>query len=139
MIVVQRGVVQWTTSKFRILWNFQKMVSLFHTFRFFFEICFDGRFVGFEGCKRQISKWSESEEREIERDRKGKKEETFLCEKDGILTWRDANSSVTRFGEILPLWQNFTSQIFESLFLIWQSVEPTLANLVHYWANFNFC
>ena len=40
-------------------------------------------------------------------------------------------SSVTRFGEILPLWQKFTSlwQIFNGLFLIWQNAEPTLANL----------
>ena len=39
--------------------------------------------------------------------------------------------SATRFGEISPLWQTFTSlwQIFDSLFLIWQNAEPTLANL----------
>ena len=47
-------------------------------------------------------------------------------------------ASVTRFFEILPLWQNFTSlwQIVDSLFLICQNVEPTLTNLVHYWADF---
>ena len=47
-------------------------------------------------------------------------------------------SSVTRFGEISPTWQKFTSlwQIFDGLFLIWQSAKPTLANLRHYWANF---
>ena len=39
--------------------------------------------------------------------------------------------SVTRFGKISPLWQ-----IFDSLFLIWQKAEPTLANLLHYWGNF---
>ena len=41
---------------------------------------------------------------------------------------------VTRFGEISPLWQNFPSlwQISDSLFLIWQNVEPTLTNLVHH-------
>ena len=39
-------------------------------------------------------------------------------------------TSVTRFGEIAPLWQNFTSlwQIFDTLFLIWQNVEPTLVH-----------
>ena len=38
-------------------------------------------------------------------------------------------SSVTRFGEISPLWQTFTSiwQNFDSFFLIWQNAEPTLA------------
>ena len=30
-------------------------------------------------------------------------------------------------------------QIFDRLFLIWQNVEPTLRNLVHYWANFYCC
>ena len=45
-------------------------------------------------------------------------------------------TSVTRFGDISPLWQNFTYlwQNVDSLFLIWQNDEPTLANLVHYWA-----
>ena len=40
-------------------------------------------------------------------------------------------SSVTRFGEISPTWQKFTSlwQIFDGLFLIWQNAEPALANL----------
>ena len=39
---------------------------------------------------------------------------------------------MTRFGEISPLWQNFTSlwQIFDSLFLIWPNVEPTIV-LIH--------
>ena len=50
-------------------------------------------------------------------------------------------SSVTRLGEISPLWQKFTSlwQIFDCLFLIWLNAEPTLANLWHYWANLNCC
>ena len=50
-------------------------------------------------------------------------------------------SSVTRFGEILPLWQKFTifCQICDCLFPIWQNAEPTLANLWHYWANFHCC
>ena len=49
--------------------------------------------------------------------------------------------SVTRFGEILFFWQNFTSllQIFDSLFLIWQNIEPILANLLHCWGNFHCC
>ena len=39
------------------------------------------------------------------------------------------------FGKILSqLWQ-----FFYSLFLIWQNVEPTLPNLLHYWANFHCC
>ena len=43
-------------------------------------------------------------------------------------------SSVTRFGEISPLWRNITRlwQFFDSLFLFWQNVKPTLANLLHY-------
>ena len=40
--------------------------------------------------------------------------------------------SVTRFGEISPLWQNFTSlwQISGGLHLIWQIVEPTFGEFV---------
>ena len=51
----------------------------------------------------------------------------------------DILPSVTRFGENLHLLQYFTSlwQIFYGLFLIWQNVEPTLANLVNYWADFH--
>ena len=56
---------------------------------------------------------------------------------------------MTRFGEILPLWQNFTSlwqnvdglfliwQNVDGLFLIWQNVDPILANLLDYWAHFH--
>ena len=49
--------------------------------------------------------------------------------------------SVTRFGEILPLWQKFTSlwQFFGGLFLIWPNAEPILANLWHNWANNHCC
>ena len=49
------------------------------------------------------------------------------------------SSSVTRFGEISPLCQKFTSlwQNFESSFHIWQDGEPILANLWHNWANFH--
>ena len=43
------------------------------------------------------------------------------------------------------IWRNFATfakksslcQISDSLFLIWQNVEPTLANLVRYCANFH--
>ena len=42
------------------------------------------------------------------------------------------------------IWRNFATATklwanFDSLFLIWQNVEHTLANLVHYWANFHNC
>ena len=60
----------------------------------------------------------------------------------GLILYRTGVlSSVTRFGKILPLWQRFTSiwQFFDSLFLIWQNAEPTLANLVHFWANLHAC
>ena len=47
--------------------------------------------------------------------------------------------SVTRLGEISPLWQKIPSlwQIFVSLFPMWQNAKPTLANLYHYWAHFH--
>ena len=50
-------------------------------------------------------------------------------------------TSVTRFGEISPLWQKFTSlwTIFDGLFLNWQNAEPTLANWKRFWANFHYC
>ena len=40
-------------------------------------------------------------------------------------------ASVTKFGEISPLWQRFTSlwQIFDNSFLIWQNTQLTLADL----------
>ena len=43
------------------------------------------------------------------------------------------SNSVTRFGEIMPIWQNFTSlwQFFNSLFLILKNDGRTLANLEH--------
>ena len=48
-------------------------------------------------------------------------------------------TSVTRFAEISPLWQTFTSlwKMFDGVFLIWQNSKPTLANMLHYWANFH--
>ena len=52
-----------------------------------------------------------------------------------------AACSVTRFGKISPLWQNFTSlwTNFDGSFLIWQNIKPILANLLHCWANFHCC
>ena len=40
--------------------------------------------------------------------------------------------SVSRFGEISPLWRNFLSlwQFFEGLFYIQQNCKPTLANAI---------
>ena len=42
------------------------------------------------------------------------------------------STSVTRFGEFSPLWQNLKRfwQYFEILFRIWHTFEPTLTNLV---------
>ena len=45
------------------------------------------------------------------------------------------------------IWRNFAPlakiykhlQIFDSLCLIWQNTELTLANLWHYWVNFHCC
>ena len=50
---------------------------------------------------------------------------------DTIDTHRFRRSSVTRFGEILPIWQNFTNiwQIFDCSFPVWQYTDPTLAKL----------
>ena len=54
------------------------------------------------------------------------------------LTYKD--DSVTRFGEISPILQKVLSLWpMDSWFLIWQNVEPSLANLVHYWPNFHCC
>ena len=52
-----------------------------------------------------------------------------------------AVTSVTRFGQISPLWQKFTSpwQFFDGLFLVWQIDDSTWANLWHYWDNFHCC
>ena len=42
------------------------------------------------------------------------------------------STSVTRFGEILPLWQNFDSllQCFVGLFIIWHNFDPTLNKII---------
>ena len=47
------------------------------------------------------------------------------------------NCSVTRFGEIVPLWHNFKSlgQFRLGLFSIWQNVYLTLAKMLCYWAK----
>ena len=49
------------------------------------------------------------------------------------------DASVSRFGEMSPQWQNLKHlwQNFDCLFFIWQNVEPTLANVLHYWAHFH--
>ena len=49
-------------------------------------------------------------------------------------------SSVTRFGEIPPLWQNFKTlrQFFEVLVGVGQTFELTLANLLYDLANFHW-
>ena len=46
------------------------------------------------------------------------------------MKWEAA--SVTRFCEILRLWQKFTCvwQIFDGLFRIWKNAEPTLCKFV---------
>ena len=50
-------------------------------------------------------------------------------------------TSVTIFGEISPIWQNFTNlwRIVDCSFPIWQNAESTLANLWHYWVSFHCC
>ena len=62
---------------------------------------------------------------------------TDQCYKTFLARWLTAN--VTRFDKISLLWQNCTSiwYFFHSLFLMWQNVETTLANLLHCWANFH--
>ena len=46
-------------------------------------------------------------------------------------------TSVTRLGEISPLWQNLKvfGQLLKALFTIWQNCEPTLAFILYCWAN----
>ena len=50
-------------------------------------------------------------------------------------------SSVTRFGEISPLWHNFKNlwDIFEGLFCAWENVDPGVAKMFYSWASFNCC
>ena len=51
--------------------------------------------------------------------------------------------SVTRFGEIPPIWYNFKSLglnlKFEGLFSIWLNVDPTEAKMFYHWASFHCC
>ena len=47
----------------------------------------------------------------------------FCGFQDGTNTAKRISRSVTRIGEISPLWQNFGR-----LFLIWQIAEPSLSN-----------
>jgi len=49
-----------------------------------------------------------------------------------IITWK---SSVTRFGEMTPLWQIFKAlgQNFDGLVSVEQNFEPHLANLFTMW------
>ena len=59
--------------------------------------------------------------------------ETWSC----VFTWLCRKQSSRR-----PVWPHlakFTLAKFWPFFLIWQSVEPALENLVHYWASFNCC
>ena len=61
---------------------------------------------------------------------------TWLCWKNSL-----KESSVTRFGEISPLWQNILRlrQNLSGLFSIWQNFEPILAKVLFYWANYHYC
>ena len=55
-----------------------------------------------------------------------------------LINWDHNTTSVTRFGEISPLWQYFKSlgQFCTGLFRVKQNFEPTLANLLCSLANF---
>ena len=59
-------------------------------------------------------------------------------EKMTEFTSRRLRGSVTRFGEISPLWQYFKSldQICNSLFSVWTNFEPALAIILCYWVDF---
>ena len=59
-----------------------------------------------------------------------------------LSTWiirrsREWKTSVTRFGEISPLWNilKVFRQFFLKTFSIWQNFEPTLANSFANWSN----
>ena len=47
-----------------------------------------------------------------------------------VKNMKSEKNSVTRFGEILPLWQNFKNigPFFDGLFCIGQNFEPIWAN-----------
>ena len=62
-------------------------------------------------------------------------------QRQDIKVWKDrVRSSMTRLGKILPLWQNLKvfRQLLKALFTIWQSFEPTLANILYFWANLHY-
>ena len=50
-------------------------------------------------------------------------------------------TSVTRFGEISPLWQHLMTlcQMVEGLISVWQNFEPTVAKMLYFWAVFQCC
>ena len=50
-------------------------------------------------------------------------------------------ASVTRFGEISPLWQTLKClwQFYEGSFSTWQKLLPTSTNFVYNWAMFHGC
>ena len=50
-------------------------------------------------------------------------------------------ASVTRFGEISPLWQSFKRlwQFVKGLFRIWEKFAPTLTNFLLFCAKFQCC
>ena len=49
-----------------------------------------------------------------------------------VLDPMSSTCSVTRIGQISPLWQNFINlcQMVEGLFSVWQKFEPALAKYV---------
>ena len=59
-------------------------------------------------------------------------EEMVLVAEAVAYRGRDPVFSVSRFVKISALWPNFDCSFF-----IWQNVEPTLANLLHFWAHFH--
>ena len=60
--------------------------------------------------------------------------ELRVLETRSIHSIRCATPSVTRFGKISPLWENF-----DGLFSIWQNFDPTVAKTFYHWASFHCC
>ena len=52
-----------------------------------------------------------------------------------------AGNSVTRFGEVSPLWHDFRKlwSFWKGSFGIWQNFELTLVNFICCWAKFHCC
>jgi len=67
--------------------------------------------------------------------RESEKEENLLLGANKTLQLR---ISVPRFGEISPLWHHIKSLwlFFETVFCIWQNVDPASGFLFWHWANF---